>query len=240
MRDTSDTHPATFRNNGQSSAGFMKKTVAAILFGLVAIPAQAAVITWTGDIRISSNPVAGELDLGDTFSFQFDLDDSATDASASSTTGIFTNAVSNISILKTGGTGSWDPAGGSFASASFFTGTTSSVSHTAGFQLVASGLPTLGGNAFDRFIFGFGIPAGSSTINDTGAGQTLFDQLGALNNLSGFNSMSVTFNTNPASPPPPRGSISNLSPSPVPVPAAVWLMGSALLGLVGFRRKATS
>jgi len=31
--------------------------------------------------------------------------------------------------------------------------------------------------------------------------------------------------------------IDNVSAAPVPVPAAVWLLGSGLLGLIGFRRK---
>jgi len=31
--------------------------------------------------------------------------------------------------------------------------------------------------------------------------------------------------------------LSSLDPSPVPVPAAVWMMGSALLGLAGYRRR---
>lgn len=35
---------------------------------------------------------------------------------------------------------------------------------------------------------------------------------------------------------PTLGMLSSLSPSPVPVPAAVWLLGSALLGLVRIRR----
>lgn len=34
--------------------------------------------------------------------------------------------------------------------------------------------------------------------------------------------------------------VARLGPAPVPVPAAVWLLGSALLGLVGFRRKSAS
>ena len=39
---------------------------------------------------------------------------------------------------------------------------------------------------------------------------------------------------------PQQGAISHVSlygPSPVPIPAAVWLLGSGLLGLVGIRRK---
>jgi len=56
--------------------------------------------------------------------------------------------------------------------------------------------------------------------------------------LSGFNNLiSFSFDDNGAS-----GSfyVDNivLSPSAVPLPAAVWLFGPALLGLMGFRRKA--
>lgn len=67
---------------------------------------------------------------------------------------------------------------------------------------------------------------------DNGTSQTVLYSINLLTGkatLSGSSLFSSTFD----------GTINGLSaaPSAVPVPAAAWLFGSALLGLVGFRRK---
>ena len=91
---------------------------------------------------------------------------------------------------------------------------------------------TLASNSVTQIFIQFGDTSGAvfsgttlpSTLNDAN-----FDLKSGFLSLSGFSSTADRINFNVTS--------FTTSVAPVPVPAAVWLMGSALAGLVGFKRK---
>ncbi len=65
----------------------------------------------------------------------------------------------------------------------------------------------------------------SASITSYAGSLNLSFYAGPFNDAGGFDSSQVL-----------SGNVPN-SPSPVPIPAAVWLLGSGLIGLVGMRRR---
>jgi hypothetical protein len=80
---------------------------------------------------------------------------------------------------------------------------------------------------------------GGFTINDTGIGQTINQQIGGplpgdVNLFTSARVLIGDFDGDFAT-----GSITAFSATVVPVPAAVWVFGSGLLGLIGVARRKT-
>ena len=86
----------------------------------------------------------------------------------------------------------------------------------AGFQFGATSLDLIGSNGVMQSITGAAGLIALSFHNVTSVMFSIFDGATPGNGYAGWNSMEV---------------------SPIPVPAAAWLFGSALLGFFGFSRK---
>ena len=193
--------------------------------------AQAALLSYTGTVQID-NTDAGGIDFNDVFDFSFTYDDAITDVSGGF--GEFPNAITAFSFARVSGTGTWDPAGGTFSlPQDLFTAEDNPsellISTTVNTPLGAF-LNTPIALVFD----------GGFTINDTGIGQTIDQQIGGPlpGDVNVFTSARVLigdFDGDFAT-----GSITAFSATVVPVPAAVWLFGSGLVGLIGFARRKTS
>lgn len=92
------------------------------------------------------------------------------------------------------------------------------------------------------FVTVSGTPAaGGASVSDSYTLMSPSFVTQTANNLAGidFNVLTVTFNNNgtPAAVDNINLTSSSSTPTPVPLPGAVWLLGSALLGFVGFRKK---
>ncbi len=190
--------------------------------------AQAALLSYTGTVQIDTTTTAGEIDLNDVFDFSFTYDDAITDIDGGF--GEFPNAVTAFSFARVSGTGTWDPAGGTFSLPQDLI----TAEDNPNELVISTSVNTpLGAapNPFFQLLFD-----GGFAINDTGIGQTIDQQIGGPlpGDINVFTSARVnigSFDTGDAS-----GSITAFSATVVPVPAAVWLFGSGLLGLIGFAR----
>ncbi len=200
------------------------------VMALAATPvAQAALLSYTGTVQIDTTNVAGEIDINDVFDFSFTYDDAITDIEGSIIVSEFPNAVTAFSFVRVSGTGTWDPAGTLSLPANVFIGEEGlgalSIDTTAGTPLSTEP------NSSIALAFN-----GGFTINDTGIGQTIDQQIGGPlpGDINVFTSARVIIRASDVAE--VSGSITAFSATVVPVPAAVWLFGSGLLGLIGFAR----
>ncbi len=207
-----------------------------IVFLGLSLPAQATLLSYQGTFAITSTNVPGELIVGDTFDFSFSYDDTTIDTTAVSFLGSFNNAVTEFSLTRVSGAGTWDPAGGTFDTPAGSAQTHELIDVVEFENIGGTGFPTLDGNSFDFVKLEFDGP----TITDTGLGQTLAAQLGGplSGNLADFSSVVATIENDDEG----RGlgaltSFSRIR-AQIPIPSTMLLLASGLVGLMGRRRKA--
>jgi len=206
-----------------------------------AIPAGAVLVVLQLDGYFNSSGVASDIAVGDRFRVLLTLDTSKLDSDASTTRGQFNDAVQAVSFSLTGKLSGGAPAGSyagwstttPFAAITFDSASDEGL-FTPGSGSVVSGFPTLGGLAFKNFNINLET---DSFIADTGAGQTLAQQL-----QSGWGDSAVTsaykifnvFNTSNVG---AQGPIQSITVVPEPATWGLALSAAAMLGGVIRRLK---
>ncbi len=201
-----------------------KSLGAAALSLILSSTANAAIVTvdWSG--IVTSTPIAGTVDVNDAVTGSFSYDDTTAVTSPFGSTGLsyLTHHISSFSV--NGLSGSRDDQ-----FLPVFDGTTGDGIQSRGVSGAYTGDLLAGFSVIELFVqftdttaSVFSSTALPSTLNDTD-----FDIKFGLLRLSD-SAGEVRFDVD---------SFTTSGVAPVPVPAAVWLMGSALAGLVGFKRK---
>ena len=188
-----------------------KHTLLLVALVFTSLQANASVVTWTVDATFAAQ---SGYDAG-TVTGTFDWDDSLAATSA---------ALTNININVTTSTG-----------VAYFGGTyTYQVDAPAQNlnSLWLSRTTTAGNDPNTDSVLVIAFTAGGLTEGNTDAGLTQIYEARCLRNPCYYalenNISAYDFRTT---------EVGTLTASPVPVPAAVWLFGSGLLGLVGIARR---
>lgn len=197
---------------------------------------SAAAVKYSGVFSITDTGGVSDFTIGDVYGYEFILNESA--EVARGIRAFFPGAVTNFSLSLI--SGSWDPAGGDYGG-QFLSATFANFS-TVDVELISPlGFPTAGGNSLSKLELSF---FGRVLSNDESLRFRLSDDLTAsffkpeqypereftltFDEGGGGISRSI-LNVS--------GEIISITASPVPVPASVFLLAPALLGLLGFKRK---
>ncbi|MEM1190521.1 MAG: hypothetical protein AAGI72_18460 [Pseudomonadota bacterium] len=198
-----------------------------LLIGFVLIlPIQAIAgpISLMGAFTIDDTSGAPEFAIGDTFEFAFTYDELITDSFGSNNTnrGQFVGAVTAISLTRTGGSGSWNPANGTFTLPTVI----NTLGNRARVRGTGAGFDTVDGLPFFSFDLNFDL-----LVTDTGNGQSLADQIGPMGLATvPISDISASFGN--VFDPIANGFLTSFSVATVPLPATGPLF---LLGLVSLR-----
>ena len=207
--------------------------IAIIIMLLVATAAVAAPIRvdYSGTLDSVSPELSPFFAISDTFAGSYIFDSNALDVDLSSALGVYPNAITSASISISTNSGTYNAAATSGTIQVFDApppGIPDPDLYTA-FASVVSGDPVQGNPPAS-----FGPSLSDSTLM---AIQS--DALPTTLNLGGFDTREFFFSFfNPATMDNDlsiTGTIDSLSFTPVPVPSAVLLMGTGLLGLIGWR-----
>lgn len=164
-----------------------RRTITLFVFSLFCSGATHAAVVWyeaRGTFARSNFP--NQIAVGDKFSVSFAYDNSATDANPNTLAGRFPGALVHFDFrLLPGAIGSYAPAAATvFQPIDTFDGVGDGAAALPDrFYLAASGgnFGLLNGHAFGGVLFVLDDYSHTSSIHDTGAGQTLASQVGALN-----------------------------------------------------------
>lgn len=151
----------------------------AVLFLLslafVVAPAPAALIPITSDLIVTFSQVP-EMVVGDIYHLAMTYDDSIADSFALTSQGTFNNAVTAFSMTRdAGNTGSWDPGSATYS----LPATLQTISALSNLYVGVDGTGFPPVTSDDVFGFSINLTL-SNTINDTGSGQTIGQQLGGV------------------------------------------------------------
>ncbi|MCB1098557.1 MAG: tail fiber domain-containing protein [Verrucomicrobiae bacterium] len=190
----------------QLMARSARATAALSVFAIMAIAsphASAVTIAYQAELSFNlASSISGPyFAVDDTYQINFTLNESAVDSDASTTFAEFADAVTQFSLKKTGGSGTFvpSPTGTVFVPAdAFIDGITSDFS----FSLDAnSGFGDISGTPLQRINFHL---ADADIWGDAGLGQTLRSQLGennlSLKPLTAPNTVELFFASAPAAP----------------------------------------
>jgi len=207
----------------------MKKLILFIAVGLHVVgSADASLITYNvGGVITNVDSRITSVEIGDTWSAEFSIESTTLDSDMFAFTGLYRNPV-----------GSYSVGGVQFSSSSNFASATVAVVNTT-HDAFAYDLRSDAGSIDS--IDGYSLRFIRTILQDTSG--TVFENDFLTNsiglNLSNFDSnlfIAQTFDGNNIFTA-LRGDITSYSATVVPIPAAVWLFGSSVLGLLMFRRK---
>jgi len=213
-----------------SKCGVMLVVLLACVLAMVSTSASAAPITvnWTG--TVTATGVAGSVDIGDTISGYYTYDDGTTvttsvyNPAADSNTFV-TNHDSYFSVNGFSGY----TTGNNIAVFNDFSVSTGDQFDTRGYGAPYFG-DTIGGFSVTQIFVRFN--DSTATALDTSALPSFLDPADFDNNLkSRIDGPGIQFQID---------DFSFSEASTVPVPAAAWLFGSGLLGLIGVARRKTN